>query len=136
LPPSAIRGFLVVFVSLVLIITLRYWHVGDHVSSVALAAVCLYGAVNVALRFRKRRQPPGDFKERQMYVFWAISAIHAAIFGFVAIRSWQRDGSLLWSGLCWAVAFTDVFLSTSLVVMYFRFRKRTDAIATPTAQSS
>jgi hypothetical protein len=136
LSPSAIRGFLIASVSLVLIMTLRYWHVGDRVSSVALATVFLYGAVNVASRFRKRRQPPGEFKERHMYIIWATSAMHAAIFGFVAIRSWQRDGSLVWSGLCWAVALAYAFWGTFFVVMYFCFRKPTDAITTPTAQSS
>ncbi len=136
LSPRAIRRILAVYVILLLLMALRYWHVGDRVSSSTLAVLFLYGAANVASRFLNRRQPPGEFKERHIYIFLAAFAIHAAIFGFVAIRSWQRDGSLFWSGLCWTVALADAFFGTFVVVMYFCFRKRAGAITTQTSQLS
>jgi hypothetical protein len=128
-----------VFLSFLLLMVLRYWRVGDGVSSIALGAVFLYVGVNAVSRFLERRQPPGEvkeFRDRHMYTLLAISAIHVAIFGFVAIRGWQRDGSLFWSGLCWAVSLIDASLSTFVAVLYFRTKKGIGAIATQTARPS
>ncbi len=139
LSPNAILRFTAVFLILLLLMVLRYWRVGDRVSSIALAVVFLYVGVNTVLRLLKRRQTPGEvkeFRDRHMYAFLVISAFYAAIFGFVAIRSWQRDGSLFWSGLCWTVALADAFFGTFVVVMYFCFRKRAGAITTQTSQLS
>jgi len=136
LSASANRRILAVLLILLLLMVLRYWHVGDHIGSVALAAVFFTGAVNFALRFLKRREPPSEFKERYTYVFLAGVAVDATIFGFVAIRSWQRDGSLFLSGLCGAIALTVAFVSTFGTVMYFRSRKRTDVIAPQIIESS
>jgi hypothetical protein len=139
LSPSAILLSMAVFLSFLLLMVLRYWRVGDGVSSIALGAVFLYVGVNAVSRFLERRQPPGEvkeFRDRHMYTLLAISAIHVAIFGFVAIRGWQRDGSLFWSGLCWAVSLIDASLSTFVAVLYFRTKKGIGAIATQTARPS
>jgi hypothetical protein len=128
-----------VFLSVLLLMALRYWRVGDRVSSIALGAVFLYVGVNAVSRFLGRGLPSGEvkeFRDRHMYIFLAISAIHVAIFGYVAIRSWQRDGSLFWSGLCWVVSLIDARLSTFVAVMYFRTKDGTGAIETPTARPS
>jgi hypothetical protein len=133
LSPRAILRFMAVYLSLLLLMVLRYWHVGDRVSGIALAIVSLYVGVNTVLRFLDRRKPPGEakeFRDRHMCILLAISAIQVAIFAFVAIRSWQRDGSLFWSALCWTVSLIDACISTLMAVMYFRSKGRMGATAT------
>lgn len=139
LSPGAILLSLAVFLSFLLLMVLRYWRAGDRVSSIALGAVFLYVGTNAVLRCLRRGQAPGELKEfrdRHMYTLLTISAINVAIFGFVAIRGWQRDGSLFWSGLCWVVSLVDACLSTFMAVMYFRIQKRMGAIATQTTRSN
>jgi hypothetical protein len=139
LSSGTILGFMATFLGLLLLMVLRYWCVGDRISSIALSVAFLYIGVNFILRYLRRKQPSREvkkFKDHHMYKIIVMSAIHAAIFGFVAIRGWHRDGSLFWSGLCWAVALIDVCLSTFMGVVYFRFRKNTATISTQLTQSS
>jgi hypothetical protein len=118
------------------LMALRFWYMGDHVSGIVLAALFLHGVVGVSLRFLRRREPPRELKLRDVYNMLAGSAVNVAIFGFVAIRSWQHDRAPLWSGICGLIALVIAAVSTFGFVMYFRFRNRNGEGTTQTAQSS